>query len=64
VVCDDERLCTLLLKLMRRCEIANVMSPHVSDGVMRETTLSAAIGEAGGRETNRAPVRRLILKAN
>jgi hypothetical protein len=64
VVCDDERLCRLLLKLTRRCEIANTTSTHVNDGVMRGITLIAAIGEEGGRVTNRAPVQRLILKTN
>lgn len=64
VVCGDERLCRLLLKLTRRCEIANMMSTDVKDRVRKGTTFIAAIGEEGGRATNRAPVRRLILKAN
>ena len=64
VVCDDETPCRLLLRLTRRCEIANMMSAHVNDGVIRGITLIAAIGEEGGRATNRVPVRRLILKAN
>lgn len=64
VVYDDERLCRLLLRLMRKCEIANMMSTDVNGRVRKGTTFIAAIGEEGGRATNRAPVRRLILKAN
>ena len=36
VVDDGGRLCRLLLKLTRKCEIANMMSTHVNDGVMRD----------------------------
>jgi len=64
VVCDDERLCRLLLKLTRRCEIANMMSRQVNDVVVRGITLIGAIEKEGGRATNRVPVRRLILKTN